>query len=367
MNKRLKICVIGLRGIPNIMGGIETHVDQIYSKMTADISSAVVLARSPYVKRREVVYGNIEVIPIFTIKSKFFETFIHTFICILYARIFIKPDVLHLHAIGPSLFAPFAKLLGLKVLVTHHGADYNRAKWSNLAKKVLRLGEYCAIRYADKIIVVGRSLTEQLKSQYPKYAEKLSFIPNGCPPVSSSNVANQFPNDIQVKPSKYILYVGRLVPEKGVHDLIEAYNNSKLNEESLLIVGDADFQDDYYKDLKKMKSEKVIFAGKRTGDELKAIYKNASLFVLPSYHEGLPIVALEALSFNIPVLLSDIGPNLDVDLPSDNYFKTGDTQSLACKLIDRPKKINGHSLILEKFDWQKIANATFNLLEDCAK
>ena len=118
----MKICAIGLRGIPDVMGGIESHCQQLYPRMVEKGDSVVVIARSPYV-----------VVSVWTLKHKFLETFMHTFFAILYARIFVHPDVVHLHAIGPALFTPLARLLGMKVVVTHHGADYDRQKWNRLA------------------------------------------------------------------------------------------------------------------------------------------------------------------------------------------------------------------------------------------
>ena len=145
----MKICAIGLRGIPDVMGGIESHCQQLYPRMVEKGDSIVVIARSPYVSRKKYTYKGVEVVSVWTLKHKFLETFMHTFFAILYARIFVHPDVVHLHAVGPALFTPLARLLGMKVVVTHHGADYDRQKWNGLAKFILKSGEKITIGCAD--------------------------------------------------------------------------------------------------------------------------------------------------------------------------------------------------------------------------
>jgi len=363
----LRVCAAGLRGIPEIMGGIEAHCEQLYTELSNEVEDIVILARSPYVKKPFKFKKNVSVIPVFTIRNKILETFLHTLICIFYARLIIKPDVLHIHGIGPALFTPFAKLLGLKVLVTHHGADYNRKKWNWFAKRTLLLGEYLAIRYADVIIVVGATLTDELKPQYPYQAHKIKFIPNGCPLLFlDCDIGNiSIPSDINVETGKYILFVGRLVQEKGVHDLINAFSIAALDDIKLLIVGGTDFDDKYSKELLNLATETIIFAGTRSGKDLLAIYRSAKLFVLPSYHEGLPIVALEALSLSVPLLLSNISPHLDIDLHPDNYFEIGNICELVKGLKSPVPATIDKNLIERKYNWSNIARNTTFLLEKC--
>ena len=143
----MKICAIGLRGIPDVMGGIESHCQQLYPKMVKQGAKVTVLARSPYVKEKRFNFEGVEVISVWALRHKLLETFLHTFIAIIYARLFVRPDIVHLHAVGPAIFTPLARLLGMKVMVTHHGADYDRQKWSPFAKKVLRFGEKMGIKH----------------------------------------------------------------------------------------------------------------------------------------------------------------------------------------------------------------------------
>jgi glycosyltransferase involved in cell wall biosynthesis len=361
----MKICAIGLRGIPDVMGGIESHCQQLYPRMVKSGASVTVIARSPYVEQKQYVYEGVEIRSVWTLKHKFLETFMHTFLAIIYARIFIRPDVIHLHAIGPALLTPLARLLGMKVVVTHHGADYDRQKWSPFAKKVLKWGEYLGVRFSNATLVVGKTLTNLLRNRYTKDALKIRYVPNGMLPKFLEEVSSShLPQELGIEPQSYILTVGRLVPEKGFHDLIEAYKNSKSTDK-LVIVGDADHIDEYASNLLQQKSENIIFAGRRKGEELHALFSYAKVFVLPSYHEGLPIVALEAISAGIPVLLSDIAPNKDIEANDDSYFQIGNTYQLSEKL-DRLDSLNlklDKGIFLSKFDWDIIARETFNTFE----
>ena len=353
----MKIAVVGLRGIPNIMGWIESHCQQIYPRIAKEDVQITVIGRSPYLVSRRSEYEGISVIGLWAIQNKFLETFLHTFVAVIYAAIFIRPNVLHIHAVGPALFTPLARLLGLKVVVTHHGADYDRQKWNAIAKFILKSGEKMACLFANKVIVVGRSLTSTLKMKYPKQKDRITFIPNGTLAAFGQGCTERdLPKDLAITSGNYILAVARLVPEKGLHDLVDAYNKSETTHK-LVIVGDADHNDDYSRKIKSKASEKVIIAGRRGGSELQSLYKFARVFVLPSYHEGHPIVALEAISAGTQVLLSDIQPNLDIALQVDCYFRVGDVNSLTNKLneLDNLNLEIDQSAFLARYDWDAIA------------
>lgn len=361
----MKICAIGLRGIPDVMGGIESHCQQLYPRMVEKGDSVVVIARSPYVSGNKYTYKGVDVVSVWTLKHKFLETFMHTFFAILYARIFVHPDVVHLHAIGPALFTPLARLLGMKVVVTHHGADYDRQKWNGLAKFILRSGEKMGVLFSNKMFVVGKTLTNRLKKEFSNQAGKIEYVPNGMLPSFTGEIsASALPKELGLSSNSYVLTVGRLVPEKGFHDLVAAYQKANTSLK-LVIVGQADHQDEYACTLVEQGSDNIIFAGRRSGDELKALYKHARVFVLPSYHEGLPIVALEAISAGTPVILSDILPNKDIEAPVDSYFEVGDTASLANKLtnLDSLDLALDQNRYLYIFNWDRIADNTLSLMK----
>lgn len=360
----MKLCAVGLRGMPDVMGGIESHCQQLYPRMVKHGMQVTVICRSPYVPADVNEYRGVQLRRVWTLKHKFFETILHTFLAILYARFVVKPDVLHLHAIGPALFAPLARLLGMTVVVTHHGADYDRHKWNHFGKKLLKLGEKLAVRYAHQVLIVGKTLTERLQQTFPEQAHKLTYIPNGAlTDVDADLPASKLPADLDITPGQYILTVGRLVPEKGFHDLVKGYQQS-ASPLKLVVVGSADHEDDYSRELLRQASDNIVFAGRRSGDALHALYKYARVFCLPSYHEGLPIVALEAIAAGTDVLLSDITPNADIGLPADCYFKVGDTQALADKLshLESLQLSIDQARFLETFNWDSIAADTYQTL-----
>jgi glycosyltransferase involved in cell wall biosynthesis len=363
----MKLCAIGLRGIPDVMGGIESHCQQLYPRLVAQGVGVTVLARSPYVKEQPYEFQGVKVIPVWAMRHKFLETFLHTFVAIIYARLFVNPDIIHLHAVGPALFTPVARLLGMKVVVTHHGSDYDRQKWNMFAKEILKTGEFMAVKFANRLLVVGKSLTDELKQKYPQQGQKIEFVPNGALANFDSNVNIEDLNNTSLGLSDqgYIVTVGRLVPEKGFHDLVAAFNMSG-SVLKLVIIGKADHEDEYSAKLLSNASDKVIFAGRRDGIQLQALYKFAKLFVLPSYHEGLPIVALEAISADTLVILSDIKPNLDIELDEEHYFRLGDQADLARKLVLDINKAPRDE-ILERYNWDKIAKQTKQFITLLAK
>lgn len=359
----MKVGVVGLRGVPNIMGGIETHCQQLYPRMLKNNPGLdiTIVGRSPYLHKDQYHYEGVNVESVWTLRNKYLETILHTFISIFFVKFKLQADCIHIHAIGPGLLSPLARLLGLKVVMTHHGSDYDRDKWNWFAKSLLRFGEWLSVKFANEVLVVGKSLTERLRQQYPRKADSISFIPNGIKVdtyIDEEFNQKKLLNSLGVEPKKYILFVGRLVPEKGVQDLINAYKQLKNTDYKLLVVGSSDHKDEFYKMIMDFKSENIIFAGFQKGNALKSLYENAAVFVLPSYHEGLPIVVLEALGYGLPILVSDIQPNLDIELPSNCYFETASTSELSEKLSQNEYdafRLN-YEEFFSYFSWDRISD-----------
>ncbi|HEY9217549.1 MAG TPA: glycosyltransferase family 4 protein [Phenylobacterium sp.] len=359
----MKVCVTGLRGIPNVMGGVETHCEELYPRihrLHPDIDVEL-LARAPYTGPHGYRFSGVRVTPLRAVKSKHFEAISNTLLAVLYARFRTRADVLHIHAIGPGLFAPLARLLGLRTIVTHHGRDYERAKWNGVASAVLAAGEWCAFAAADKVLVVSKWLAADLARQYPKQAHKIIYAPNGVPDAAapSSNVEGQSVlARLGLEPSRYILAVGRLVPEKGFHDLLDAFEKSD-GPMKLVFAGSADHEDDYARALIRRASDRVVFAGRLDRESLNTLYEHAERFVLPSHHEGLPLVALEAARWNCAMVLSDIPANLDLGLPASNYYPVGNVEALERKLLEaaNPLRVDGEELG-RRFDWNVVADRT---------
>ncbi|KHK92861.1 glycosyltransferase family 4 protein [Novosphingobium malaysiense] len=355
----MKVFITGLRGIPEIMGGIESHCEELLPRIkrtNTDLDISV-LCRAPYVQRDLRNYRGISLVPLPSPRSRSFEAIVATFIATIYAW-FQRADVLHIHGIGPALLAPLARILGFKVIVTHHGADYEREKWGRMAKLVLRIGERSGLIWAHRVIAVSPSLALHLKEIFPSQAEKVVYIPNGAPKLPSGGVdARRTLADLGLKPKGYVLAVGRLVPEKGLHDLIDAFKASSPPDGVVLaIAGDANHDSDYVRKLRSQANDRIIFLNFQPRPVLKCLYENCSLFVMPSYHEGLPIAALEAASCAAPMLLSDIAANRDLGLNEDCYFPVGDTACLSGLLSadHRTRTADAH-MVKRRFDWDTSA------------
>lgn len=356
------ICVTGLRGFPDVMGGVESHCEELLRRIVAldPAQPIVALGRAPYLSARQQTYRGVEVIGLPCPRSKSFETILSTLLAVFEARR-RGARVLHIHAIGPAILTPLARLLGLRVVVTHHGTDYDRAKWGRLAKGVLRLGERMALRWADAIVAVSPSLADNLRVDFPHKADLIHYIPNGAPELPAIEREEAVLARLGINDAPFLLAVGRLVPEKGLHDLIAAHRASGT-ERKLVIVGGADHDSPYARNMIADAGPDVIFAGVQSRDVLGALYRRCALFVMPSYHEGLPIAALEAASCGAAMILSDIPANLDIGLPPANYVPVGDVDRLAAMLgSDDPALRADSASVTARFCWDRAASRTQTL------
>jgi glycosyltransferase involved in cell wall biosynthesis len=367
--KKLKIFVTGTRGIPDIPGGVEKHCQELFPRIAAKGHEVFLCTRNSYVKKKIDEWRGVKLIHCFAPRKKSFEAIVHTFIALLKAR-WHCPDVVHINAIGPSLLTPLARLMWLKVVVTNHGPDYDRQKWGRTAKFMLRLGEKFGGLYANEVIVISSVIENIIRERCHRES---NLIFNGVN-LSEKSKQSDFLTKIGTEPNRYVLAVARFVPEKGLHDLIEAFKAVE-SDYNLLIAGDADHETDYSKNLRHKASEdkRIVLTGYITGEPLNQVYSHACLFVLPSYHEGLPIALLEALSYGIPVLVSDIPANKEVDLSSERYFRCGDVDDLRRKMQMLLGKGSSEAewqeirkQIEEKYNWDKIAEDTIKVYEKVA-
>lgn len=360
----MHIVVVGTRGIPEIQGGVETHCQELYPRIVERGHQVTVMRRKEYVTddNRISIYRDVQLIDVFSPKKKSYEAIVHTFLAIIKARR-LHPDVLHIHAIGPALLVPFARLLGMRVVMTNHGPDYDRQKWGYAAKKVLQLGERLGTRWSHRVIVISEVISRILSDKYGRKDTRLIY--NGVStPEKSSNT--DYIRSIGLEPDRYIVAVGRFVKEKGFHDLIDAFAHIDGNAGyRLVIAGDADHPDDYSDRLKAKAYEAgVVLTGFIRGEKMNQLMSNAALFVIPSYHEGLPFSLLEAMSYNLDVVVSDIPANRLHCLSPDDFFATGDIDSLSEKIVSKLRA--GHSkrdYDLSEYDWDSIADKTCRVYE----
>lgn len=358
----MKIVVTGTRGIPDILGGVETHCQELYPRLADMGHEITVIRRSSYVTpdNKAGSYRGVNLVDVYAPRRKSLEAIVHTFLAVLKARS-MRPDVLHIHAIGPSLMVPLARMLGMKVVTTNHGPDYDRQKWGRLAKATLRLGERLGARWSNRVIVISRVISDILLNNYN--CDNTSLIPNGVtPPVPAS--AHDYLDRMGIEPGRYILAMGRFVKEKGFHDLIEAWKPLKGEGWQLVLAGDADHADSYSEELKaRARQNGVILTGFIHGEPLRQVLSHAALFVLPSYHEGLPIALLEAMSYKLDVAVSDIPANRLPELDAGrDFFKPGDIEALSRLMTTKlSEKLTPRSYDLSTYNWDNIARQTLEV------
>jgi glycosyltransferase involved in cell wall biosynthesis len=361
-NKCMRIMVLGLRGIPNVEGGVETHAQHLYPRLSNLGCEVEVIVRSPYVAAGQRSTGSIRLRRLWAPKKQGLEALIHSFLGVLYAAV-VRPDVLHLHAVGPAYVAPIARLFGLKVVVTHHGPDYERDKWGPFARWFLRLGESVGMRYANARIVISRGIAERMRAKYGVH----SYIIRNGVIAGVRQHDEQSVRQLGLEPRRYFLHVSRMVPEKRHLDLIAAFAAAAVPGWKLALVG-ACGTDEYSRKVREAAAQTpgVVLTGFQKGAALQALYSHAGVFVLPSAHEGLPIAMLEALSYGLPVLASDIPANLEIGLESSCYFPCGDRAALAQALRamgetahDPTALAARRTLTLATYDWDRIADQTF--------
>jgi glycosyltransferase involved in cell wall biosynthesis len=256
-------------------------------------------------------------------------------------------------------------------VVTVHGLDWQREKWGTFAKAVLRLGEFCSVRFPNSTIVVSKALREHFLQEHNR---QTIYIPNGISPPTYRE-----PEEILQRGIKgdFVLFVGRLVPEKGCHTLLKAHANlpSELQDRySLVIAGDAGFTDRYVEELHQIAKPGVFFLGYVHGPILEELYSNASLVVLPSTLEGLSITLLEGMSYGRCCLASDIPPNREVSAGHTPLFRSGNLDELTSvmgELLNHPEKrqaIGQESQIhaIENYSWEAVAQRTAELYRKLA-
>lgn len=358
--------MLGLRGFPGVQGGVEKHAEELCPRLVALGCEVEVIVRSGY---QAAEYGQqwrgVRFTRLWTPKHKSLEAVVHTFLGVCYAAV-KRPDVLHIQAIGPALMVSLARILGLKVVVTHHGPDYERQKWGVFAKKMLEMGEKVGMCYSHARIVISDVIRKLVQN---KYGVDAYLIPNGVtlPPLLSSTAQI---SKFGLKPAQYVLLVSRLVPEKRHVDLIQGFIQANLGDWKLVLVGASDHPDDYVIQLQHLAgtTPNLVMTGYQNGAGLQELYGHAAFFVLPSSHEGLPIAMLEALSYGLPVLASDIPANLEVGLPAEHYFALGDIQALAAKLalfagrsLEPAARENLRTWVSEHYNWDDIAQKTLSV------
>ena len=350
--------MIGQKGIPATYGGIEKHVDEIARRIAARGHDVTVYCRRHYTPPNAVVPGvRLRRRP--SIRTKHLDAASHVALCTLEAMA-SRFQIVHFHALGPSLFSGLPRLAGARTAVTVHGLDWQREKWGRLAAWALRQCEGPAARFPNRTIVVSRTLRDYFRSQHGR---ETTYIPNGTHLPAPRGAQKIY--SYGLTPGRYVLFVGRLVPEKGAHFLCEAFQGV-AGDMKLALAGGLSFSADYVRELRRFESDSVRLLDYVYGEALEELWSNAYLVVLPSTMEGLSIALLEALSYGRCVLVSDIPENLEVASGVAVTFRSRDVSDLREKLemlIRNPDRVREYESrarahIQQRYSWDTVAEQT---------
>ena len=333
----MQIAMIGQKGIPATIGGVERHVHELSRRLAERGFAITVYARAWYTRRREEIIPGVKVVHLPSIHTKHLDTITHTLIATLHAMR-AGVDIIHYHGVGPSLWSWLPRLFTpkIKVVATFHSIDRKHEKWGVGARLALRLGEWMACHGAHQTITVSTTIRQYARDVYDK---DTTYVPNAVPLYEKTSETKELAR-WNLTPEKYILMVSRLIPHKGAHYLIEAYqalqraHPALVKDLKLMIVGQGYYTDTYVDWLrqKSAANPNIVFTGAQSGKTLAELFAHARLMVHPSDKEGMPITVLEGMSYGLPVLLSDIPEHVYLVDNQEYLFARGQTGSLAERL-----------------------------------
>lgn len=370
----MKIAMLGHKRIPSREGGVEIVVGELSSRMHEKGHGVTVYNRSgAHVSGKEFGtvdvkdYNGVKLRKVFTLNVKGLAAMTSSF-CAAVCAAFGKYDVVHFHAEGPCAMMWIPKMFGKRVVATIHGLDWQRAKWGGFATKYLQFGEEVAAKCADEIIVLSKNVQQYFKDTYDRDTR---FIPNGIDkmPFQDADIIKQ---NWGLEKDNYILFLGRIVPEKGILYLIKAFKNTKTDKK-LVIAGGSSDTTEFMNEIEREAGDddRIIFTGFIQGKTLEELYSNAYIYVLPSDLEGMPISLLEAMSYGNCCVVSSIPECTEVVQDKAVVFEQGNADALKNtlqSLCDNPDTVqkykNGASdYICSKYNWDDVVDKTLELYE----
>ena len=372
----MKIAMLGHKRIPSREGGVEIVVEELSTRLVKKGHIVDVYNRkgknvqdknADIDKQKLKEYKGVNIKTIFTINKKGLDALIYSFLASIKV-LFGKYDVIHYHAEGSCAMIWIPHLFKKRTVVTIHGLDWQRSKWGGFATKYIKFGEKCAAKYADEIIVLSKGVQKYFKDTYNR---ETNFIPNGVekPTIRETNIIKE---KYGLEKDNYILFLARIVPEKGLHYLIDAFKQIKTDKK-LVIAGGASHTNDYLEEIKKKasKDDRIIMTGFVQGEELEELFSNCYLYCLPSDIEGMPISLLEAMSYGRNCLVSNIEENMQV---CENYaisFEKSNIQDLKEKLeyclngkIQRKDATEISNYVLNKYNWDDVVEKTEKMYKE---
>lgn len=374
MKDKLNISMLGHKRIPSREGGIEIVVEELSTRMVKAGHSVTCYNRSGHhVSGKEYdggsckEYQGVKLKSVFTINRKGLAAMTSSFFGAI-CTAFGKYDVVHFHAEGPCAMLWLPKLIGKRCIATIHGIDWQRAKWGGFASKYIKFGEKVAAKYADEIIVLSGGVQKYFMDTYGR---KTVFIPNGVnrPILRNPHFIKE---KYRLEKDEYILFLGRLVPEKGITYLIEAFKRT-TTDKKLVIAGGSSDTDAFMQELRKLAegNDRIVFTGFVQGQMLEELYSNAYVYTLPSDLEGMPLSLLEAMSYGNCCVTSDISECAEVVEDKAILFKKSDIDDLKEKLqyvcdnpdVVRKLKSGAADFICQKYNWDDVVEQTLKLYQ----
>lgn len=365
---RLRIAFLGMKCMPALgQGGVEVVVEELSTRMAKLGHQVTCYNRSGKQggKKGLTTYKGVRIVNVPTIDKRGLAAMSASTVAAIRAA-FGPYDVVHFHAEGPCAMLWLPKLMGKRCIATIHGLDHQRAKWGKLASTYIMLGEKCAVRFADEVIVLSKGVQDYFMKTYGR---KTRFIPNGVN-HPKAHEADLIRKKFGLEKDGYILFLARLVPEKGLNYLIRAYRQVKTDKK-LVIAGGTSDTDQFVKELKVMAAgdDRILFTGFVRGQMLEELYSNAYLYTLPSDLEGMPLSLLEAMSYGNCCLVSDIAECTEVVEDKAMVFRRGNVEDLREKLqtaCDREELVQGYKkdaaeFICGKYDWDEVVEETVKL------
>jgi len=354
--------MIGLRAPWGTEGGVERVVGELAPRLVAQGCEVTVYCRRRYNSLGEGTHHGVRLVDVGTVYSKHLEAIVHTALATPLAL--PGADLIHIHATGPSLMSWMPRLIHRPTVVTLHGLDWQRQKWGRAARLVLRAGARSAATFPHQLIAVG----EHLKIHYEQtYGVSPTFIPNGVSEIPPVPLEKSGIDGLTER--GFLLFVGRLVPEKGLERLMTGYADARI-QMPLVIAGGATHMDDYARRLEVLAPPGVMLVGPRFGEARDALLSHACGFVLPSLLEGFPLAALEAMESGLPVLLSDIPPHRELlsGAPEAGWLVT-DWAGALKRLVEASQQAltvrgaAGRRLVRAEYSWDRIAGQTREVYE----
>lgn len=370
----MKIAVIGAKGLPPAQGGIEHYCAEVYTRMIAQGHSVDLFARSSCIDLAPFDHYDFQGIRVISLPcpgKKGIDAMSSSILGALFAM-GTGYDIVHFHALGPALFTGLSKISSSsRIIVTCHGLDWQRDKWGQLSSRLIHLGEKAAVKFADKLVVVS----EELRAYFLKtYDRETTYIPTAPATYSQSDPTLAYGRSLGLQPGRYILFLGRLVPEKCPNLLLKAFQRLQPQGWKLVFVGgNSDTPAFKTKLIQSAASDpNVLFTGELRGNRLAEIVRGAGLFVLPSNLEGLPLALLEAMSEGVPVLASDIPPHRQlVDQQRGLLFRAGDLDSCIASLkwaTQHPQEMKAMAEKAKRYvqhhhSWEQVTAANLSVYE----